>query len=545
MSETVYDPYSRPSAFGGGSTAPAGADSGAYDPYSRKMAGAGGYDRNMVPGKPILQTSFAQVPNREGGGATWDTPHLSQEEPAQRVRAAISDAWRAQTEDTPKWRQTKENIANAPPGVGRTAADVGAKTLDVLRYIPGALAAGGAAVGSTLQEVGRAAGINPQVQRDLTMAGQIAPIVTGGMPVAPARFVPPLEEKGPRFTGPLSPADVTLPGDRTPFARGGAGEATGIPGRMDLPSGYVAPFDAVKTMAEGKARAGEYYDIADRTGGGLRPSYNDSFLDGLTRDAQRAKQGSEVTGPNIYTQTLDAMQNMRGNPQSLQALSNIDKELGRRISAEYDQTGISEYGRDLINLRNKLREHIDNAAEGDTVGGNKAGFDALKTGRQAYSIAMRMGDLERMENIANGTLNPQQRMRTLINNYINDEAKTRGWDKGDLDLLRQAGKRGNTEEVLASLSSRLVGIGTTATMGPLAGAGVSIGTKIARDAMTERVMRQIGDLRERLGGRMPPSPNAPASRPGAPLLPQWQIPGFAHPGLLGITQAAGWGDENQ
>ena len=531
----VYDPYAQAPAYSSGSPDASPEGGRGWDPYTGVMTG-GGYDRNMVPGRPITQTSWSRVPTREDAGSPMDTGwHLNQEAPAQRVRGAMVDAFQNAVTPTPEQQAYKERMnteSGAYPWVMRNAvlpAFGGATT------VAGGLSALGAGAIGTADELANAAGI-PGVGRDLSVFAQTAPAVR--MAAGPLRATPravPLEERGPRFTGKLTPEDVTAP--EVPGLSERPSPATGIPGRMEPPPGYVPPFDPIKTATEGKIRAGEHFDIARDKGGTLQGGYTDRYLDELQKDAKRLREGSDVTGPNVVTDAIDSLENQRGKPLTLQAAWNIDKWLGKKISAEYDAGGLSEYGRELQGMQRRLKEHIDNAGEGDITGG-KEGFEALKKGRQTYTIATRMSDLERMEEIAQGTLNPQQSLRTQINRYVNHEAKTRGWTDSDIADLKKAGQRGTTQEVMASLSSRLLGIGATATAGPLAGVATTVATKAARDVLTDAHMRQIQSLRERMGMRAPPAADQPGAVPGPRLLPRYAPLGTVSPrGLLGITAA--------
>ena len=250
----------------------------------------------------------------------------------------------------------------------------------------------------------------------------------------------PLEERGPRFTGKLTPEDVTAP--EVPGLSERPSSATGT-----SPAGWsrrpATCRRSIRSRPPPRARYGRANtSTLPVTRAALCRVVWRSYLDELQKDAKRLREGSDVTGPNVVTDTIDSLEKQRGKPLTLQAAWNIDKWLGKKISAEYDAGGLSEYGRELQGMQRRLKEHIDNAGEGDITGG-KEGFEALKKGRQTYTIATRMSDLERMEEIAQGTLNPQQSLRTQINRYVNHEAKTRGWTDADIADLKKAGQRGN------------------------------------------------------------------------------------------------------
>ena len=107
----VYDPYAQAPAYSSGSPDASPEGGRGWDPYTGVMTG-GGYDRNMVPGRPITQTSWSRVPTREDAGSPMDTGwHLNQEAPAQRVRGAMVDAFQnAVTDPTPEQQADQERM---------------------------------------------------------------------------------------------------------------------------------------------------------------------------------------------------------------------------------------------------------------------------------------------------------------------------------------------------------------------------------------------------------------------------------------------------
>ena len=100
----------------------------------------------------------------------------------------------------------------------------------------------------------------------------------------------------------------------------------------------------------------------------------------------------------------------------------IDKEYGVL-------PGFPRTARSSSTSRASLRDQINNAGVGDTTGGT-TGFDALNTGRQAWSQAMKMGDLERIQERAALTDNPATSIKTQVRNLITNQSKITGLHAG-------------------------------------------------------------------------------------------------------------------
>jgi len=173
-------------------------------------------------------------------------------------------------------------------------------------------------------------------------------------------------------------------------------------------------------------------------------------------------------------------------------------------------------------------------------GGGPAGFAALKDARRAWSVAVRMQDIERMVEKAEGTLNPQQSMRTQVNAYVNNPKMTRGWSKEDLDALRKTTRTGNGVEILRTLSSRLAPIGGYALAGPLgAAAGITetLLANQARDALSGLHRRRLEAVTQLQARHLPGMPGGevgpPAPPPGLLLQAGQAPPPISQRGLLG------------
>ena len=299
----------------------------------------------------------------------------------------------------------------------------------------------------------------------------------------------------------------------------GASSPTGIPvpptGPPDVPAVPPTPITAPPgTSAYAKQIAGAWYDLADKTGGTLTPQFTNKFLDSIANVGKQTEGGQVFAGPNPVGALLERAQSLRDKPMTLPAAQEIDEALGDLITKEYGIKGLSPDGQKLAQIQSNFRDQIQNAGPGDITGGS-TGFDALAPARQAWSQAMKMDDLERIQSRANMTNNPDTSFKTQIRTLINSRTKSRGYSPDELAALQTAADRGFLGSALHVFGSRLLPIGVAAAslhsggvMSALVDAAATHGvTSILRGAATGLANRRVENALSVLSRRVPPNPN--------------------------------------
>lgn len=506
-----------------------------------------------VSSKSVLQTSYHTLPSDTRGGSVkedWGTIGGLTTTPTEgaptRIRQAVREGWEGGSSITPEW-QEKMNAAPGPFGwVNRNIVN------PALNTAGGAVRAVGAGVGATVGELADAAGV-PELGRDINLgAPAVAPLVMAAGPLrGPALTAAPKAE-------PLSvpPSVVTPDALATAEARANARAATippgtprptapvdtGIPGPISPPAGYQPPFNAATTAAEAFGQAKKLYATADATGGQIASNANDRFVTQLAKDHPPDPQVQKFNrGPTLVDQTVTDFNNaMQGQNLSLQTFQGIDKAIGDRIG-EALNAGNKEQASALMDMRDSLRSHVENATQSDVVGGNATGFQALSDARQAWSTAVRMQDIERMRQRAldAGATggNTAQSFKSQVRSFLANDKNTRGWSDAELSALRSAANTGTWDEIYRTLGSRLVPIAATAT-GGIAG-GIASGaaqaavSSLMRDAMANRTLNRVSGLLGTIGRGMPQAQGVPGPNliPRVSALPQ---PGYMT-GLLGSS----------
>jgi hypothetical protein len=269
---------------------------------------------------------------------------------------------------------------------------------------------------------------------------------------------------------------------------------------------------APKTAQEAKAVAGAYYSIAEKSGGELTPQFTNKFIDNISSELPQTEAGRAVAGQGEVASLVDRIKGLRDKPMTLQAAQEVDEGIGNLIDREFGVRGLSKEGKRLADIQSNFRNQIENAGPGDISGGSQ-GFDALGPARKAWSQAMKLSDLERIQTRAEMTDNPATSVRTQIRTLINNPSKLRGYSPEEIDALKTAAERGTIGSILHVFGSRLVplaagavGFGTGPISGLLAAGGAHVASTALRNAATGIAERRLLDVNRILGRSVPPPP---------------------------------------
>lgn len=215
--------------------------------------------------------------------------------------------------------------------------------------------------------------------------------------------------------------------------------------------------DAPGITAEAiRGKASEYFKLADEKGGTLKPTVTNKWIDEAAKAIPQTAEGRTVLGDTPVTQLVQRMQELRDKPLTLQGALEIDSALGEMASSAVDpKTGkVLAEGKKLYDIQHSLRNAWDKAGEGDIVGG-KAGYEAAKQGRDLWSAAARMNDIERIIAKAEMTDNPVSSMRTGFRNLAMNPSRLRGFTAEEVKAINNAAKTGVVTGILRVAGSRL------------------------------------------------------------------------------------------
>ena len=322
-------------------------------------------------------------------------------------------------------------------------------------------------------------------------------------------------------TVPVAQPTVSTPFNTPPPEAAPAGPmslSTGVPVNQMAPTvaadGSLTPppqqGPPVPTTSDGaRAIAKAYYDRFDKAaqdGGSLNPQATDRFIASVEEAAPPPGIGQAVAGKNAITDLVERLQDHKGQPMSLQDALVVDQQLGNLISAEYSRTGVSSIGRQLQDIQQKFRDQLSNPEAGDVVSG-QAGLDALAPARKAYSQAMKLDTIERIQERALQTDNPTTSFRAQLRTLLSNDRMSRGFSEEEKAALKDAANRGVAGSALHLMGSRLIPIISGSTGGGVFGAAVGYGlNEAARAGAGALAARRLQNAYTILGKSVPPNP---------------------------------------
>lgn len=200
------------------------------------------------------------------------------------------------------------------------------------------------------------------------------------------------------------------------------------------------------------------YGAADGAVDLVPVSDSNNILDKVTSHASRTDEGKAFAGDNIVDKTAADFENLRGKPLSIQGAMEVDSNLGDRI-AEAKRSGQSNSVIRLQQMQNTFRNGIFNSGIEGAEGGQE--------GIQAWAAAMKMRDIERIEQVAASSDNPAKTMATQARNLLKSPLKSWGYRPEEIAALESASRTGILTDALRVAGSRL---------GPIAGGAAGFAT---------------------------------------------------------------------
>lgn len=272
-----------------------------------------------------------------------------------------------------------------------------------------------------------------------------------------------------------------------------------------------APFPT--TSAEAKLAANGLYKQAEQSGGILTPQFTNKFIDSVTKQLPQTEAGKIVGGESPVSALVDRIATLKDKPLSLPEAQEIDEALGGLISKEYSVKGLTADGKKIQDIQSAFRDQIANAGEGDVEGGS-AGFGALSDARKAWSQAMKMRDLERIQERANMTDNPQTSVKTQLRAILTNPAKLRGYSSDEVEALKAATKRGALGSLYHVFGSRLAPLAAGAaefgtgglTGGVASAAAMHYVSAALRNQASKQAAQRLSNAMQILGRNVPQNP---------------------------------------
>jgi len=276
------------------------------------------------------------------------------------------------------------------------------------------------------------------------------------------------------------------------------------PTSMDALRSLASPQDLFKknpprvTSEQLRQGASQAYQRATQAGGILKPEATDNFLDTLQKTVAPqdavVKALSKDDPANEVMSTFESM--LRGTEMDLDRLQALDEFLSTKIDGFIENGRVKKEGYGLQKIQEALRDMVENADE-TMIKGGKEGFESLTKARDLWSRQAKLRDVEKIITRAELSEQPANAIKSGFRSLYNNEKKMRGFTKAEREAVKKAAETGIAGELLRTTASRLFGIGSAVTGGPMgyaAGKGIEMASRGAGTALQINKANALADL---------------------------------------------------
>lgn len=232
-------------------------------------------------------------------------------------------------------------------------------------------------------------------------------------------------------------------------------------------SAEQAPTDVPISEQLRKQASAKYNSIGNAE---MPPATMNKFLYDVAAAHPQDTELAEAVGQKPEQKYITGLNNLEDKPLPLQRAKAIYEELGEKADKNsLDNGHLTNEGRVYQDMQSKLWDSIQGTD----------GTPEWKAAKKDWQQSIKLGQIERMQNMAANKGQPANSLRTAINNFVANPAKTRGWSDDEINTLKAAGQMGTKDKIMEAIGSKLLsqisgtaiggGLGT-AIGGPLGGA---------------------------------------------------------------------------
>ena len=252
-----------------------------------------------------------------------------------------------------------------------------------------------------------------------------------------------------------------------------------------------------------KKMAGAAYKSADEQGGVLAPEFTNKFLDKADEVVPQTTAGKMLSGDSPVSQIVERIKGLKNKTLTLAEAQEIDEYLSTQIDSFVDKaTGVvDKQGKKIQDIQMSFRGLIDNAAEGDIIG-SKGGFEALKEGRQLWSRAAKLRDVEKILTRAEFSDNPVTTIRAGFRTILSNPNRLRGYSKEEIKAMKEAARLGIGTGIAKIFGSSLGPIISASTGGGFGGTATSLAGSLASKGLaTSMQVKKVQNLAQMIAGQ--------------------------------------------
>jgi hypothetical protein len=216
------------------------------------------------------------------------------------------------------------------------------------------------------------------------------------------------------------------------------------------------------------------YKLADDVGGVLKKEANDDVINYAQSFGVKDPMAAKFAGESPLAAVAKDLEEFRGQPMTLSRATAVDQAITDRLDdAAFHTNGVlNVYGRQLLQIKDKLRNTLTEAADNGLVDGGRGGVDAYKTAVKDWAAQSQISEIQRIVDRASYMDNPATALKTGFRNIATNPGRLNKYPKDVQKAIKNAARDGDLSNILRSqVGSRLisgaVGAATGSAAGPL------------------------------------------------------------------------------
>jgi hypothetical protein len=227
---------------------------------------------------------------------------------------------------------------------------------------------------------------------------------------------------------------------------------------------------AKMTSDDVRNTASALFKKADEQGGQLKPEFMDEFANEVRSITPQTEIGAALQGNTEVTNIIDAITSVKNTPMTLRGMQEADEILGNLAFKNTDDFGrLNADGRKVMEIQSILRDKVSNAPQSMFMSG-KEGFETVKEARKFWAASLRLRDVERIIQKAEGAAQPSTVIKNGFRSLRDNGKRMKGYSPEEVFAIKKAAKDGAVGGLLKLTGSGLVPI-VAGTGGAVASGG--------------------------------------------------------------------------